>query len=62
MSDSELEALFKKLGASPLPLKRSEKAFSVDDVPKTLEAGWEFVSPLNGSLAVLRAPTGADGG
>ncbi|MCI4346919.1 MAG: hypothetical protein L3K07_09250, partial [Thermoplasmata archaeon] len=53
MSDSELEALFKKLGASA---KRTEKAFAVDEVPKLLDAGWEFVAPLNGSMAVLRSP------
>jgi integrase len=55
-SDSELEALFKKYGVSAEPIKRSEKAFPVDDVPKLLEAGWEFVAPLNGSMAVLRSP------
>jgi integrase len=61
MSDSELEALFKRLGAA-VPVKRIEKAFPVGEVPKMLDSGWEFVSPLNGSLAVLRSPTGAGGG
>jgi integrase len=55
-TDSELEALFKKYGVSAEPTKRSEKAVPVDDVPKLLEAGWEFVAPLNGSMAVLRSP------
>lgn len=53
MSDQELEALFKKLGSSP---RRAEKAFAVDEVPRLLDAGWEFVAPLNGSMAVLRSP------
>jgi integrase len=53
MSDTELEALFKKLGAST---KRAEKAVAVDEVPRLLDAGWEFVAPLNGSMAVLRSP------
>ncbi|MCI4327124.1 MAG: site-specific integrase [Thermoplasmata archaeon] len=60
MTDEELGALFKKLAASTLPTKRSEKAFAVDEVPRMLDAGWEFVSPLNGSLAVLRSPPGTD--
>ena len=45
MTDEELGALFKKLAASTLPTKRSEKAFAVDEVPRMLDAGWEFVSP-----------------
>jgi integrase len=58
MTDEELGALFKKLAAST---KRAEKAFAVDEVPRLLDAGWEFVAPLNGSLAVLRSPGGFDG-
>ena len=54
-SGSELANLLKSLGPSA-PEKRTEKAVPVEDVPKMLEAGWEFVSPLNGSMAVLRAP------
>ena len=55
-SGSELANLLKSLGGPATPEKRIEKAVSVEDVPKMLEAGWEFVSPLNGSMAVLRAP------
>ena len=33
-----------------------ERAFPTDEVPKLLEAGWRYVAPLNGSMAVLRAP------
>jgi hypothetical protein len=54
-SDAELVEMFKKLGAVT-SLKRNEKAFPVDDVPKMLDAGWEFVAPLNGTMAVLRSP------
>ena len=54
-SGSELANLLKSMGPSA-PEKRTEKAVPVEDVPKMLEAGWEFVSPLNGSMAVLRAP------
>ncbi len=53
MTDEELGVLFKKLGASP---KRSERAFAVEEVPRLLDDGWEFVAPLNGSMAVLRSP------
>ena len=56
MSDQELEALFKKLGQGSSSAKRSEKAVAVDDVPKMLDAGWEFVAPLNGSMTILRSP------
>jgi hypothetical protein len=56
MTDSELQELFTKLGVGAAPAKRSERAFLVDDVPKMLDAGWEFVAPLNGSMAVLRSP------
>ncbi len=55
-SDEEIVALLKTVGAAIGPEKRTEKAVAVDDVPKLLEAGWEFVAPLNGSMAVLRAP------
>ena len=55
-SDEEIVALLKTVGAALGPAKRAEKAVSVVDVPKLLEAGWEFVSPLNGSMAVLRSP------
>ena len=41
-----------KSGAKP-----REQAVPVEEVPKLLGDGWEFVSALNGSLAVLRAPT-----
>ncbi len=33
-----------------------ERAFLTEEVPKLLEAGWRYVAPLNGSMAVLRAP------
>jgi integrase len=57
MSDSELEALFKKLGARvEAPARRVERAVQVSDVPVMLEAGWEFVSPLDGERAILRGP------
>ena len=55
-SGSELANLLKSMGGPAAPEKRTEKAVPVEDVPKMLEAGWEFVSPLNGSMAVLRAP------
>jgi len=55
-SDEEIVALIKTVGAAIGPEKGTEKAVAVDDVPKLLEAGWEFVAPLNGSMAVLRAP------
>ena len=56
-SDEEIVALLKTVGAALGPEKRVEKAVDVAEVPKLLEAGWEFVSPLNGSMAVLRAPS-----
>lgn len=56
MSDSELEALFKKLGASAPSARRAEKAFAVEEVSRMLDAGWEFVAQLNGTMAVLRSP------
>ena len=49
-------AHLKTVGAALGPEKRSEKAVGVGDVPELLEAGWEFVAPLHGSMAVLRAP------
>jgi len=55
-SDEEIVALLRTVGAAIGPERRTEKAVEVADVPKLLEAGWEFVSPLNGSMAVLRAP------
>lgn len=58
MSDPELDALLKKLRGAGLAAKRAERAVSVDEVPLMLEAGWEFVAPLNGALAVLRSPDG----
>jgi hypothetical protein len=35
----------------------AERAFPTEEVPKLLESGWRFVAPLNGSMAVLRAPS-----
>ena len=55
-SDEEIVALLKTVGAAIGPERRTEKAVAVGDVPKLLEAEWEFVAPLNGSMAVLRAP------
>ena len=55
-SDEEIISLLKTVGAALRPEKRTEKAVPVDDVPKLLEMGWEFVSPLNGNMAILRAP------
>ena len=43
----ELANLLKRTG-------RVERAVRVDDVPTLLESGWEFVAPLNGSMAVVR--------
>jgi hypothetical protein len=53
-SRKELVEMFRRLGASQA--KRLERAVSVDQVPSLLDAGWEFVAPLNGSMAVLRSP------
>lgn len=55
-SDEEIVGLLKTVGAALGPERRGEKAVPVDDVPKLLDQGWEFVAPLNGSMAVLRAP------
>ncbi len=38
------------------PEKPGQKAVPLEDVPSLLEKGWEYVAPLNGSMAVLRAP------
>ena len=55
-SEAELTELFKKLGAATVSVRKCEKAFSLEDVPRMLDSGWEFVAALNGSLAVLRSP------
>jgi integrase len=57
MSDSELEALFRKLGArAAQPSRRVERAVQVSEVPALLEGGWEFVSRLDDHRAILREP------
>ncbi len=57
MSDEEIMALIKTVGASPGTEKKTvQKAVAVEEVPKLLEEGWEFIAPLNGSMAVLKAP------
>ena len=57
-TDEEIVTLLKKLGAAPAREERpSEKAVAVGEVPRLLDDGWTFVSTLNGSMAVLRAPT-----
>ena len=56
MSDEEIVALIKTVGASPGAEKKVQKAVPVEEVPKLLEEGWEFIAPLNGSMAVLKAP------
>ena len=60
MSDEEIVALIKTVGASPgtekKTQKETQKAVPVEEVPKLLEEGWEFIAPLNGSMAVLKAP------
>ena len=45
--------LAKPLKSAPRP---EERAIPTDEVPKLLGTGWTFVAPLNGSMAVLRAP------
>jgi integrase len=57
MSDAEIQALFKKLGAAAVP-SSVQRAVKVIEVPKLLEDGWEFVSRLDGENAVLRSPAG----
>lgn len=37
--------------------ERMEKAVPVEDVQRLLDSGWSYVAPLNGSMAVLRAPS-----
>ena len=56
MSDEEIVALIKTEGASSGAEKKTQKAVPVEEVPKLLEEGWEYVAPLNGSMAVLKAP------
>ncbi len=61
-SEADLVEMFKKLGATAAPVRKFEKAFPLEDVPRMLESGWEFVAPLNGSLAVLRSPSDSPDG
>jgi hypothetical protein len=56
MSDEEIVALIKTVGASPGTEKKTQKAVPVEEVPRLLEEGWEYIAPLNGSMAVLKAP------
>jgi integrase len=42
-------------------VKPRERAVAVEGVPRLLSDGWEFISTLNGSMAVLRAPPSASG-
>ena len=56
MSDEEIVALIKTVGASPGTEKKTQRAVPVEDVPKLLEEGWEYIAPLNGSMAVVKAP------
>ncbi len=59
MSDEEIVALVKTIGASSGTEKKTapeERAVSVEKVPALLQQGWHFVAPLNGSMAVVRAP------
>ena len=42
--------------------KPREQAVPVGDVPKLLGDGWEFVSALNGEMAVVRPPPAVSGG
>ncbi|MGD0258179.1 MAG: site-specific integrase, partial [Thermoplasmata archaeon] len=60
MSDSELDALFKKLGAhaGPEPSSRVQRAVAVEDVPRLLEGGWEYVAALGLDRAVMRGFVG----
>ncbi len=56
-TDEEILDMVRKVGtAATKPEKRSERAFPIEDVPKKLEEGWQYVAPLNGSMAVLRSP------
>jgi hypothetical protein len=54
-SGPELADLLKS-GAKP-----REQAVPVEDVQRLLGAGWEFVSALNGTMAVLRTPPTLEG-
>ncbi len=56
MSDEEIVALIKTVGASPGTEKKTQKAVPVEEVPKLLEEGWEYIAALDGSRAVLKAP------
>ena len=60
MSDEEIVALIKTVGASPgtekKTQKETQKAVPVEEVPKLLKEGWLLVAPLNESMAVLKAP------
>jgi len=47
-----------KTARATVPEKRAEKAVFVGEVKALLDAGWDFVSPLNGEMAVVRAPLG----
>lgn len=60
-TDEEIAAWIKERGLAVETEKRNEKAVPVDAVPTLLEAGWEFVAPLNGAMAVLRPPTKSRG-
>jgi hypothetical protein len=61
--EAVLAEVRKRLGTSQSATQEStgtdriERAFPTDEVPKLLESGWRYVAPLNGSMAVLRAPT-----
>jgi integrase len=55
-SGPELAELLRPPKAT-LPTSNSrEKAVPVDEVPRMLEVGWQYVSLLNSTLAILRAP------
>ncbi len=56
MSDEEIVALIKTVGASSGMEKKTQRAVAVEEVPRLLEEGWEYIAPLNGSMAVLKAP------
>jgi len=60
MTDSELESLFKKLGAQSSDAEghRVERAIALAEVPGHLERGWEFVARLDDERAILRSPDG----
>lgn len=56
MSDEEIVALIKTVGASSGTEKKTQKAVPVEEVPKLLEEGWEFIATLGGNVVVLKAP------